>query len=141
MSEQQPKFHVWFHKFLIFFFLWMMAAFAVLFGIRYIRSGLENGYEGFPLAALIAVNGLQILLGFFTVKVRFDLAALREKSAKEMLIAGIAGAVLCLANYWVEDISGDDFNRTLLTTAFLLVCWGIALYRYYRGRSYIFKEY
>ena len=84
------------------------------------------------------VNALQIVLGIFLVKVRFDLAAYRSKAPRELVIACIAGTVLCLANYWVEDIAGDDYNRTLLTTAFVLVCWAIALYRYFKTYQELF---
>ena len=140
MSEQQPKFHEWFHKFLINFFMWACAAFAILYGVRFIYSGIENGYSGIDLVLLIAVNALLIALGIYTIKVRFDLAAFREKAPKELLGICIAGAVLCLANYWVEDISGDDFNRSLLSTAGILVCWGFVLYRYYNERPYLFKK-
>ncbi len=140
MSEQQPKFHKWFHNALIYFFLWMFAAFAVLYGAKIIYEGQMNGYHGTELALIVVVNALLILLGLFTVKVRFDLAAFREKAPKELLGACIAGAVLCLANYWIEDYTGDDFNRSFITTAVILVCWGIALYRYYHDRPYLFKE-
>ena len=140
MSEQTPKFHPWFHNSLIYFFLWAFAVVAVISGIRTIYNGWENGYNGFPFVMLIIVNGLMIVLGLFTVKVRFDLAAFRGKAVKELLWICIAGAVLCLGNYWVEDISGDDFNRSYLLSAFILVCWGISLYRYYRDRPYLFKE-
>ena len=139
MSEQKFKFHKYFHNFRIYFFLWACAIFAVLYGIKFIYEGRMNGYEGVELALLIIVNVLLIAVGVFTVKARFDLAAFRERAPKELLGASIAGAILCLANYWVEDIAGDDFNRSLITTAILLVCWGIVLYRYYHNRPHLFK--
>ena len=120
------------HGFLIYFFLWACAAMAVLFGIRYIDCGQMNGYDGFPLAMLIIVNGLMIALGLITVKARFDLAAYRAKTPKELVGACAAGAVLCLANYWVEGIAGDTYRQQLIATAFILACWALGLYRYYR---------
>ena len=140
MSEQLSGMHKWFHNFMIYFALWAFAAFAILFGIRFIASGVENGYEGFERVMLIIVNALLILLGLFAVKARFDLAALRRRAPKELLGICVAGAVLCLANYWVEDIAGDDFNRALIPTALILACWGIALYRYYKQRASIFTD-
>lgn len=140
MTQQQPKFHEWFHKFLIYFALWALSAFAILYGAKFIMSGVENGYHGTELTLLIIVNALLIAAGLFTIKARFDLAAFRGIAPKELLIASVAAAALCLANYWVEDIAGDDFNRSLLSTALILACWGIAVYRYYRDRPYLFKD-
>ena len=138
MRDKQPAYSKALHNFLIYFFLYACAAFAVLFGIRFIYEGRMNGYSGTPLVMLILVNALQILLGIFLIKVRFDLAAYRSKAPRELVISCIAGTVLCLANYWVEDIAGDDYNRTLLTTAFVLVCWAIALYRYFKTYQELF---
>ena len=138
MENKKRAYSKTLHNFLIYFALWACAAFAILFGIKFISEGQMNGYDGFPLIMLILVNGLQILLGIFVIKVRFDLAAYREKAPREVAGACIAGAVLCLANYWVEDIAGDDFNRSLLSTAFILVCWAIALYRYFKSYQELF---
>ena len=140
MGDQQMTYSKALHNFLIYFFLWACAAFAILFGIRFIYFGRMNGYEGIDLVMLILVNGLLIALGGFLIKVRFDLAAYRSKAPREMVIACIAGAVLCLANYLVEDIAGDDFNQSLVTTAFILVCWAIALYRYYKRFQKLFTN-
>ncbi len=140
MTEQQPKFHKWVHNFLIYFFMWACAAFAVLYGIKYIYLGQMNGYNGLELALLVIVNALLILTGLFTVKARYDLAAFRRNAPAEILGVCIAGAVLCLANYWIKDYVGDDLNRSLITTAVLLVFWGVTLFRYYRSRPYLFEE-
>jgi hypothetical protein len=138
MSEKKPQFSKFLHGFLIYFAMWAFAAFAVLFGIKFIYEGQMNGYEGFELVMLIIVNVLLIGLGLYVVKVRFDLAGFKEKAPKELLCVCIIGAVLCLANYWVEDIAGDDFNRSLLSTAFILAVWGIGVYRYYRMHADLF---
>ena len=140
MSSKKHVYSKALHNFLIFFFLWACAAFAVLYGIRFIYYGQMNGYHGMPMIMLILVNGLQIILGGFLIKVRFDLAAYRSTAPRELVISCIAGAVLCLANYWVEDISGDDYNRALLTFAFIFVCWAIALYRYYKMFPDVFNQ-
>ncbi len=140
MEQKKTQYSKALHSFLIYFALWAGAAFAVLFGIRFIYFGKMNGYEGFELVMLILVNVLLIALGLFTVKTRFDLAAFREKAPKELLGVCIAGAVLCLANYWVEDIAGDDYNRSLIPTAVILLIWGVALYRYLRLHADLFKN-
>ena len=70
---------------------------------------------------------------------RFDLAGTAVTQIEdEILWICIIGAVLCLANYWVEDIAGDDFNRSLLSTAFILAVWGFGVYRYYRLHADLF---
>ena len=141
MKEQQPKFHEWFHKFLIWFALWMMAAFAILNSLRYIMRHKENGYQGMELAMIVIVNGLTILVGLFIVKVRFDLAAFREKAPVELLGAFLSWAALNLINWWVtESIGNDEGDRSLIVSAFILACWGIAVYRYYHDRGYLFDQ-
>lgn len=139
-EQQTPKFHPWFHKSLIYFFLWMFAVFAVLYGAKYIYSGVENGYHGTELVMLIVVNALLILLGLFIIKVRFDLAAFREIAVKEILWACIAAAVICLGNYWVKEIAGDDNSPRLIGSAGIFLCWGYVLHKYYKDRPYLFKE-
>lgn len=47
---------------------------------------------------------------------------------------------LCLGNYWVDDIAGNDSNTGLVLTALILACWGIALYRYYNSRPSLFRD-
>ena len=138
MSEKKQQYSKFFHGFMIYFAMWAFAAFAILYGIKFIYEGQMNGYEGFDLVMLIIVNALLIGLGLFAIKVRFDLAGYKEKAPKEILWICIIGAVLCLANYWVEDIAGDDFNRSLLSTAFILAIWGIGVYRYYRLHADLF---
>ena len=74
------------------------------------------------------------------VNFRFGLASSRRIAIKEMVFACIAGAVLCMANYRVEDIVGDDFNRSLISSAFIFICWGIVLFKNYYDCLYLFRE-
>lgn len=138
MQNSQPEYSKALHNFLTKFFLFACSAFAIMFGIRFIYEGQMNGYSGLSWVMLLLVNVLLIALGGFIIKVRFDLAAYRSVAPRELVGACIAGAILCLANYWVEDIAGDDFNRSLLTTAFILSCWAIALHRYYKKYQELF---
>ena len=141
MDAQQPKFHEWFHKFLIYFALWMFAAFAVLNSIKYIMDCREDGYDGSDFVLILIVNVLIIAVGFFIIKARFDLAAFREKAPKELLIAFVTWAVLCLLNHLARDyIGNDDVDSSFIITAVILAGWGIALYRYYHARGYLFKK-
>ena len=140
MAEKQVRFHQWFHSFLVNFAMWAFGAFAILFGIKFIREAKMDGYSGSEFMMVVIVNVILIAVGLFAFKTRFDLAEFRSIALKELPGVCIAGAVVCLANCLVADMVGDDVNRKLLSTAFILVCWGIGLYRYYRDRSYLFKD-
>ncbi len=140
MSEQQtPKFHQYFHNFLIHFALWAYALVAVIQGFREIRYVQENGARSSWIVVVLAV--LLMLVGVFTVKVRFDLAAFRPKAVAELLGVCLAAAVIValidLSLYWLQV---TDVVGTRLGAAGILVLWGIALYRYYHDRPYLFKE-
>ena len=138
MSDQQQKYHEWFHKFMIYFALWAFGTFAVLYGIRHIFYVTENGASQMTIDIILSV--LLIILGIFIFKIRFDLAALRERSIKELTGACIAAALIFLALHWVEDLSGEDCYQGCIFKAVVFVCWGIALYRYYSARKNVFKE-
>ena len=139
MSDHQQKYHEWFHKFMIFFALWVFGAFAILYGIRHIIYVTENGASHMTLDIILSI--LLIILGIFIFKIRFDLAAMRERSIKELTGACIAAAFISLAFHWVEDISGEDCYQGCIFKTVVFVCWGIALYRYYSARKNTFREY
>ena len=140
MTEKKVKFHKWFHKFLVNFAMWAFGAFAILFGIQYIFEAKMDGYSGSEFMMIVIVNVLLIAVGLFTIKTRFDLAGFRSVALTELPGVCIAGAVLCLAKCLVADMIGEDINRSLFTTAFILICWAIALYRYYHERAYLFSD-
>lgn len=140
MTDERVKLHQWFHKFLVNFALWAFGAFAILYGIRFISDAKMNGYSGGEFMMVVAVNVLLIATGLFTFKTRFDLADFRPAALKELPGVCIAGAVLCLANCLAADMAGDDINRRLPSTAFILVCWAFILYRYYHERAYLFHD-
>ena len=140
MMDKKIKFHRWFHNFLVNFAMWAFGAFAILFGIQYIFEAKMNGYSGSEFIMIVIVNVLLIAVGLFTIKTRFDLAGFRSVALMELPGVCIAGAVVCLANCLVADMVGDDINRRLLSTAFILICWAIALYRYYHERAYLFSD-
>ena len=138
--DKKVKFHRWFHNFLVNFATWAFGAFAILFGIQYIFEAKMNGYSGSEFIMIVIVNVLLIAVGLFTIKTRFDLAGFRSVALMGLPGVCIAGAVVCLANCLVADMVGDDINRRLLSTAFILICWAIALYRYYHERAYLFSD-
>lgn len=140
MADKKVKFHRWFHNFLVNFAIWAIGAFAILFGIQYIFEAKMNGYSGSEFMMVLFVNLLLIAVGLFTFKTRFDLAGFRSIALTELPGVCIAGAVVCLANCLVADMIGDDINRRLISTACILICWAIALYRYYHERAYLFSD-
>ena len=137
MSEQNPKFHPWFHKFLTHFALWAFAAVAVIQSIREIFHANENGASNYTGIVIFSV--LLMLVGLFAVVVRFDLAAFRPRAAVELLILCLAAAAALFALHCLLDIDGGDEGMPRVITAGILTLWGIALYRYYHQRPYLFE--
>lgn len=130
MSDKQPKYAMYFHKFMIFFALWAFAVFAAYKGVWAIQFTLENGV---PSPATIIIPGvLLILLGAFLIKVRFDLAAYRAAVPVEMLIACLAGAALVGLIHLLLDVYGAFEGQRWILEVVIFACWGIALYRYYK---------
>ena len=138
MTEQTPKFHPWFHKFLINFALWAYALIAVISGIREIIFANENGVQSAFIIYILA--GILIAIGLFTIKVRYDLAAFRPQAPKELLWICLAAAADLLLIYWWLDSTGASEDKKRLFYAVILVCWGISLSRYYLQRPYLFKK-
>ena len=68
MSNTQPKFHEWFHKFVIYFALWAFPLIGVIEGIRYILFASENSVSCKGIVIILSV--LLILASLFCIKVR-----------------------------------------------------------------------
>lgn len=136
MSDQQPKLHGYFHKFMIWFAMWAYALMAVIAGASDIMFAYENRAHFEVLVIIMGV--LLIALGVFIVKVRFDLAAFRRNTPKELLIVCLAAAAIMVILHFLLTFYGDDDNSHRLTYAFIFGCWGIALYRYYNDRRHLF---
>ena len=83
---------------------------------------------------------LLILLGLFTVLARFDLAAFRPRAPKELLGICLGAAAIVLLLQGVRHLSGEDVDGSRLFSAVIFACWGIALYRYYNDRQYLFRQ-
>ena len=138
MSEKQPKFHEWFHKFLVYFALWAYALFAIVYGVRAIWETLENEPGCMPL--FIFLGALMIALGLYIVKVRFDLVKRRRVVVKELpAICFIAAAIMAMKMIGNEMIAEDTSKGTIFALI-IFACWGIALYRYYKERAYLFQN-
>ena len=136
--SQQPKYSKGFHNFLIYFGLWAYAFVAVFAGGRYIYHATGNDPEFKVLIIILGI--LLIALGFFIVKVRFDLAAYREKAPKELLFVCLAAAALVLFYQLLMHFSGEDTSRGSIGAAVIFVLWGVAFYRYFKERMELFKN-
>lgn len=137
MSEQKPAFHKWFHSALIHFFLWAFALAAVIQGFLDIHFVNENSVD--PAWPIIVLAVGLMLAGAFTVKVRFDLAAFRPQAPKELLFVCLAAAAILAAIDLLLDSFGDDSLGRRIVPAGIVALWGIALYRYYHDRPYLFE--
>lgn len=138
MDEQQPRFHRYFHNFLIYFAMWMFAAFAFLYGGKYIYYSEDYSAPGRTVFVVLGI--LLILVGAFVIKARFDLAAFRPSAPKELLIACVAAAAVVLGNQVVKYFIGEDSSSESVFAGLILICWGIAVYKYYNDRKYMFRN-
>ena len=141
MNTQQPKFHEWFHNFLIYFALWILPAYLAWDKYNHITECKENGFEGKELTLTVIVDVMFIAVGIFIIIARFDLAAFRKKAPKELLIAFLLLALFCFVNLWrINYIDNGEPDKNNILTAIVFACWGIVLFRYYHDRGYLFEE-
>ena len=138
MSEQKPKFHQWFHNFLIYFALWAYALLGIAFGIRDILFAQENGVQ--YMVPVILLSVLLIGVSAFVIKVRFDLAAFRLQAPKELLGVCLAAAVLVFLIHLLLYLPGDTDSLGRGRDAFIFAIWGFVLYRYYHDRPWLFQQ-
>lgn len=120
---------MWFHKFMIYFALWVFAAFAVLYGVKGISESIENGM---PHTTLFVIAwGALIAVAAFLVKLRFDLAAFWQIALKEMLIAGLAAAGILLLIQALIYFADEDVYAKDVFSALIVAAWTVGVYRYY----------
>ena len=136
--NEQPKFNEWFHKFLINFGLWAAPLLGIISAVRSIIFSTENRAPMLPLMIILSV--LLILVCLFCVKVRFDLATFRRIAVKELLWVCLAAAALIFLIHFLlyENGAKDDMNQCW--EALIVALWGIALFRYYKNRPFLFKD-
>ena len=138
MVERQPKFHEWFHKFMIYFAMWAFPLVGVIEGIRYIHFAVENSVSNKVIIIILSV--LLELASLFCIKVRFDLAAFKRIAIKEILwVCLTAAATVFLINFLMEQ-NGDIDDLRRAWGGLIVAVWGIAVYRYYNERAYVFKD-
>ena len=125
--------HRFFLRFMNNFGLWALAAFTFLYSGIQLFDLWENGAEN--VAFQIVLNLLLIAAGVLFIRTRFDLAAYNSCGIGELLAAHLVVAAVFIL--WHLTDSGTDEH--CLFKAFLFGCWGIALFRYYSSKSYLFK--
>ncbi|MBQ7455831.1 MAG: hypothetical protein IJS53_05245 [Clostridia bacterium] len=138
MSENRPPLHKWFHNALIWFFLWVFAALAVVSGVRDILAATENGMD--LLILFILLDALLMILGVFLVKVRFDLAAFRKKAPAELRAACFAAAAIVAGKCLLLNAVAEEVGTGDWFPAVIFALWGVTLYNYYHQRAYLFTE-
>ena len=138
MVERQPKFHEWFHKFMIYFAMWAFPLVGVIEGIRYIHFAVENSVSNKVIIIILSV--LLVLASLFCIKARFDLATFKRIAIKEILwVCLTAAATVFLINFLMEQ-NGDIDDLRRAWGGLIVAVWGIAVYRYYNERAYVFKD-
>ena len=138
MVERQPKFHEWFHKFMIYFAMWAFPLVGVIEGIRYIIFAVENSVSNKVIIIILSVP--LVLASLFCIKARFDLAAFQRIAIKEILwVCLTAAATVFLINFLMEQ-NGDIDDLRRAWGGLIVAVWGIAVYRYYNERAYVFKD-
>ena len=130
MKEQ--KFSEGFHKFVIWFMLWVCGLGMIGIGIRNMAYAIEDGVSPLPLVIIMQI--VLILSGLLVIKARFDLAKMKRIAPKELLAAFLAAAFAFFVDWRIYDVNGELVESTFLF-ALLSACWGIALYRYYTTYS------
>lgn len=129
MSGNKPVFAMWFHKFLIYGFLWICGLGMIAVGVRNISIGIEDGVS--PLVLVILMQVILILSGLAVIKARFDLAKMKSAGLKLLLIAFLAAAAAMFVDWRIYDLNGELLERSFVYPL-VSACWGIAVYRYYR---------
>lgn len=138
MNEQQPKFHPWFHNFIIYLALWVLALFALILGIRHGWMALADGFGGIESLLQFVICALLVATGVVTIKLHFDLAAFRTIALKEMIIATVAGVAACLVSFLINYFVIGDNYMSQIPSAIFIAAWGLSVYRYYNARPYLF---
>lgn len=138
MNQGQPKFHEWFHKFMIYFAMWAFPLIGVIEGIHYIHFAVENSVGNKVIVIILSV--MLILVSLFCIKARFDLAGLKRVAIKEILWVCIAAAAIVFLMNFLMEQNGDIDDMRKGWSGLIVAVWGIAVYRYYRERAYVFKD-
>lgn len=140
MNNNTPKFHKWFHDFLVYFALIGFGVLAILSGAKNILDVYGNGYKGMEFILVAITNVFMIASGILMIKARFDLAAFKKGASNTIWIAcGLLGAVF-FVNHLLESKIGDDLIGANIGMGVIFIIWGFAISEYYSARSYLFRH-
>lgn len=123
------QFKMGYHKFLIYFMLWLWAGLCVF-------NCISGPYYDFYGVCCLAYGAMAIAF----IYVRFQLAAFKQNAPKKLLYVTIAYAVVVLvSNLVYADMAGIKLESSYISGPVLFVgAWGIGSWRYYASRSELF---
>lgn len=126
--EVAPQFPMKWHKFMIYFVLWINALGFFANGVTYASSANLSGSLG--LFALI-----DFALAAACVYVRFQLAGLRQGAPKKLLILLVCCVAMSVMEYLIVSLFTEDTTLTWLISSLgqMLYNW-----RYYASRQELF---
>lgn len=138
-SAADPKnYKLGWHKFLIYFGLWVAGLLDIASGIQNVRLSSQLMQYLQTYGALFLILGAAaIVLGIFLIYVRFQLARFRKNAPKKLLIAIVIGLITSL----VALATGLSLGADMSDSAGAIIGEGVGLFvcwRYYSSREELF---
>lgn len=143
-QDQTPDMPMKGHKFLIYFWLWFLAAVALIQGYSNItslgeiqQSGYADAIQGLPLVYL--QTALLFILGLYLIKVRFDLAKFKASApgslSKALILTACVGliTVIFMVMNNIPSESNSEYIGPIINIFTML-----SYRRYYNARDKYF---
>lgn len=121
-----PVFPMKWHKFLIYFALWLNGILNMLGGLALLSLISENGLYG-------VIGAIMIALGAYTIYVRFQLAGLRSGAPKKLLILLGCTFAINVLNVLGSGLQENNVPALVSSLAMMAYSW-----RYYSSRAELF---
>ena len=121
-----PVFPMKWHKFLIYFALWLNGILDILSGLALLIMISENGLYG-------AIGAVMLGLGAYTIYVRFQLAGLRSGAPKKLMILLGCTFAINVLNALGTGLQSSNIPVLSGSLASMLYSW-----RYYSSRAELF---
>ena len=121
-----PVFPMKWHKFLIYFALWLNGILNMLGGLALLIMISENGLYG-------AIGAVMLGLGAYTIYVRFQLAGLRSGAPKKLMILLGCTFAINVLNALGTGVQSSNIPVLSGSLASMLYSW-----RYYSSRAELF---
>ena len=131
------------HKFLIYFWLWLLALLAVGGGVSNIRylgalqsAGFLEQLKGVPLIYL--QTGMSFILAIYLIKVRFDLARFKASAPKSLTRALVLTAAVNLINVIFASMNNVPIESSMYMAPIMNIATMLCYRRYYNARDQYF---